>query len=51
MNAEWHSEHVLGSHATMDERVDWHLAHAQACGCRPIPASVTAEIERRLEGL
>ncbi len=51
MNADWHRDHVLGSHATMDERVEWHIEHARECGCRPIPASVNAEIERRLDGL
>ena len=50
MNADWHDEHVLGSHAWMDERVDWHDQPARECGCRPIPASVAAEIDRRIDG-
>lgn len=24
--------------ATQERRLEWHLAHAVACGCRPIPA-------------
>ena len=32
---------------TLDQRVDWHLAHSKACGCRGIPESVTAELRRR----
>jgi hypothetical protein len=47
LNAEWHREHVLGSTAPMDDRVAWHLEHARECGCRDIPASVVAELERR----
>jgi len=47
MNAEWHRTHRLASSAAMDERIEWHLAHVEACGCRPIPASVTKAIEDR----
>jgi hypothetical protein len=47
MNTQWHEEHRLGSRANLDERVRWHLEHAEACGCRPIPASVLEEIDRR----
>ena len=47
VNAQWHDEHVLGQGASMDRRVEWHLEHAEACGCRPVPATVAAELERR----
>lgn len=47
VNAEWHKQHVLGSGADMDTRVEWHIEHANACACRGIPAPVLAEIERR----
>lgn len=47
MNREWHLEHVLGSKAPMDRRVEWHLEHARMCGCAPIPASVLAEVQAR----
>lgn len=47
LNAEWHRAHVLGSHASLDERVDWHREHAVQCGCREMPASIRTEIERR----
>jgi hypothetical protein len=32
---------------TLAQRVDWHLAHAKACGCREIPKTVLAELRRR----
>ena len=47
MNTDWHDEHVLGQGASLDARVDWHVEHAAACGCRAVPASVVAELERR----
>lgn len=47
MNKEWHLAHVLGSKASMDRRVEWHLEHAQVCGCGPIPPSVLAELRSR----
>lgn len=25
---------------SLEERIEWHFAHANACACRPIPASV-----------
>ncbi|MBN8995890.1 MAG: hypothetical protein J0H63_06725 [Rhizobiales bacterium] len=33
--------------ATLDQRIAWHLAHSGACGCRPIPGRLAAEIGRR----
>jgi RimJ/RimL family protein N-acetyltransferase len=47
LNRAWHQRHVLGSHARMDDRVAWHLAHAQECACRPIPPTVAQQIAAR----
>jgi hypothetical protein len=47
MNADWHHQHPMGSHPTQDERIAWHLAHAAACACRPIPAPLLDEIRAR----
>jgi len=47
MNADWHRQHVLGSHATLDERIAWHLEHERECHCRTMPASLREEVERR----
>lgn len=46
INAAWHASHPMPARATLAERVQWHLAHAKHCGCRPIPTSVQREIER-----
>jgi hypothetical protein len=47
MNREWHERHRLATGASLEERVRWHLEHAEVCGCRPIPQPVVEEIERR----
>jgi hypothetical protein len=47
MNATWHKKHPMPKKPTLDERVQWHLAHAKACGCREIPKTVIAELRRR----
>jgi len=29
---------------TMAQRVEWHAGHEEACGCRPVPESLAAEV-------
>jgi hypothetical protein len=33
--------------STLDQRVEWHVAHARACGCREMPPTVIKELKRR----
>jgi hypothetical protein len=47
LNAAWHDSHPMPPRATLDQRVTWHVAHAKACGCRPMPGTVVAELKRR----
>ena len=47
LNREWHLLHRLPRTATLQERLDWHLAHAAACGCREMPESIRKELEAR----
>jgi hypothetical protein len=47
VNAAWHDAHPMPKGATLDQRVAWHVAHAKACGCRAVPATIAAELERR----
>jgi hypothetical protein len=42
----WHARHRMPPGATMEQRIAWHLKHAQACGCRPIPPTVVAALGR-----
>jgi hypothetical protein len=43
----WHEKHRMPAKATMEQRIAWHEEHAQVCGCREVPLSVQAEIEKR----
>lgn len=45
INARWHEAHRLGTGSSLDERIAWHVAHAKACACRPMPASILAAID------
>jgi len=47
INAAWHEQHRMPARASLDERVEWHLAHAAACACRAIPRSVALELKAR----
>jgi catechol 2,3-dioxygenase-like lactoylglutathione lyase family enzyme len=47
LNASWHAAHRMPAKPTLDQRVEWHQAHADACGCREIPRTVRAELSRR----
>jgi len=47
LNVTWHDAHPMPARATLDQRVTWHVTHAKACGCRPMPVTVAAELKRR----
>jgi hypothetical protein len=47
LNAKWHAGHPMPERATLAQRVRWHQLHARACGCRPMPKTVVAELARR----
>ena len=40
LNAEWHRAHRMPKNPTPEARAAWHVAHAEACGCRQMPESV-----------
>ena len=40
LNRKWHQQNRLPDGATQKQRIEWHLAHADACGCRPIPPTL-----------
>lgn len=47
LNAVWHKAHRLSRSASTQERIDWHRAHVESCGCRPMPAKLAAIIAAR----
>jgi hypothetical protein len=46
LNAEWHRQHKMPKNPTVQQRIDWHLAHLENCGCRP---RLTGKAERANE--
>jgi hypothetical protein len=40
LNRRWHEEHRMPERPSTDQRIAWHLEHAQVCDCRPIPKGV-----------
>jgi hypothetical protein len=47
LNKDWHEQHRMPKNPTLDQRVEWHIAHKKACGCREIPESVKEELRKR----
>jgi hypothetical protein len=47
INAAWHRAHPMPKNPTLEQRVQWHLAHAAACSCRELPESMLREFEAR----
>jgi hypothetical protein len=47
INKAWHEKHRMPKNATLDQRVEWHLAHARACSCLEMPATIKAELAKR----
>ncbi|HAQ80100.1 MAG: hypothetical protein CFE30_18100 [Bradyrhizobium sp. PARBB1] len=48
LNREWHRDHRMPPRATREQRIRWHVAHANVCACRPVPDSVRLEVEKLL---
>ena len=47
INRAWHEAHRMPRTAKLEQRLDWHVAHAANCGCREMPQSIRLELERR----
>jgi hypothetical protein len=46
INKEWHEKNRMPKNPTLEQRIQWHIAHAANCACRPIPPKLQAEIDR-----
>jgi hypothetical protein len=46
LNREWHLSNRMPRNASLDERIAWHVEHAQNCTCREMPPKIAAEIAR-----
>lgn len=47
INKEWHATHIMPKNATIEQRIEWHLAHKDNCKCRDIPEKLKEEMTRR----
>ncbi|MCO5160504.1 MAG: hypothetical protein M9939_05175 [Mesorhizobium sp.] len=47
INKQWHAAHRLPRNASFEQRLEWHKAHAEKCGCRQLPENIRLELERR----
>jgi hypothetical protein len=47
INAAWHRAHPMPTNPSLDQRIEWHVAHAKACGCREITGKLREEMIAR----
>ena len=47
INRDWHESHRMPRNANLEQRIEWHIEHAEQCGCREIPDSVKRALEQR----
>lgn len=47
INKEWHLANKMPDNPTLDQRVEWHVAHAHNCTCRRLSGPILDEIRRR----
>jgi TfoX N-terminal domain len=50
INREWHERNRMQARAPLKQRVAWHRAHAQNCGCRPVPPNIASLIATAKNG-
>jgi predicted CoA-binding protein len=44
INEAWHNQHRMPENPSREQRVSWHLEHARACGCRPVPEDLADDV-------
>jgi hypothetical protein len=47
INNVWHDAHPMPKNPTPDQRIEWHVAHAKACGCREITGKLREDMISR----
>lgn len=47
INKEWHLRNLMPKNPTLDQRVEWHLAHSKNCSCRKLEGKILEEIKKR----
>jgi hypothetical protein len=50
INVAWHNVHKLHRNATLNERVEWHLAHLKNCSCATqVHSKVVSDIKKYID--
>jgi hypothetical protein len=47
INKEWHEKHKMPKNPSQEQRIEWHIAHAENCKCWPIPEKLAEEIRKQ----
>lgn len=47
INREWHLKNRMPKNPSVEQRIAWHISHAEHCSCRTMPASIRCEIAKR----
>lgn len=47
INKAWHLANKMPKNPSLDQRVAWHVSHAQNCECRKLEGPILAEIKKR----
>jgi hypothetical protein len=47
INAKWHLTNKMPKNPTLEQRIEWHVEHAENCGCRPLHGKILEEIKKR----
>jgi hypothetical protein len=48
INVDWHKQHPMPKHPTIDQRIEWHVEHLKHCRCRTdLPESLKDEMVKR----
>jgi len=49
MNTAWHAANPVPRTPRATLRIAWHVAHVEACGCRPVPAALAEAVEAAIK--
>ena len=47
INKQWHDANRMPKNPSVEQRIQWHVQHAQSCVCRPIPPKLQEIIDKR----
>ena len=46
INKDWHEKNRMPKNPTLEQRMEWHVAHAANCACRRPSEKLKSEMER-----